>query len=483
VEEGRLIMAGAAFNANIGLSSITVNENARLWQPPGSPHALGGAWTASPSIVLNEGATYTVDQENYLNSISLTGATVDGSNELRTDLSFQASIRESSEVSIWSARVSGVNSPILFDVADGPLDVDFFMSGKLTGNRGLTKSGPGTMEFSGERDFSGNVVVMDGTLKLTGGESFPRATLIDLHEEAVLDVSELGLWFNLASTQTLAGGGTIMGDVDLQGSLSPGEKDLAGELTVDGVLTVFSESVYHWDVASWTAPSLPGVTHDVVNLEKAEFLATPAAPASIVIKASALQDFSEQDRVYVIARLDEAIPQFNPAVFAIDSSPFVTATGATGTWSVRQTGKTLELAYTAGSSLSGYDAWAQSKGLTGGNAAFGADPDKDGVANAIEFVTGSDPNVGTDSKLPVATQTADAMIVIYHRASASRYLPQVIEVTADPQTGWQPTADGVAGVTVAVQAIDANVDRVTVTIPKNGRPKLFARLKVSEPSL
>jgi len=482
VEEGRMIMAGGAFNANIGLSSITVQEGASLWQPPGAFHALGGAWAPSPTITLEEGAVFTVDQENYLNSISLTGATVDGSNELRTDLSFQATIYESATVSTWSARVSGVNSTIRFDVDDGPLDIDFIMSGQMVGNQAFLKSGPGTMESSGESSFTGDVVIADGTLKLTGVGSFASSPVIELRQETVLDVSGMDLLFNVPPIQTIAGSGTIIGDIDLGGTISPGTTGGVGELTVDGRLTIFNNAVFAWDVSSWAAPSIPGVTHDVLNIGEVELLADPFGPAALLINAPEMQDFFEVERVYTIARLDTAIPGFDPDVFFIDATDFFTATGATGSWSLRQTGKTLELVYEAGTGLPGYETWAASKGLVGAAGAFDADPDKDGVANAIEFVTGSDPMLATNSRLPAVTETANTLIVTYARSVESKYLPQVIEVSIDPQAGWDPALHGVAGVTVTVEEIDATQDLVTVTIPKNGRPKLLARLKVSQPA-
>ncbi|MEI6536689.1 MAG: hypothetical protein WCN98_15190, partial [Verrucomicrobiaceae bacterium] len=44
-----------------------------------------------------------------------------------------------------------------------------------------------------------------------------------------------------------------------------------------------------------------------------------------------------------------------------------------------------------------YNAWAASKGLTGGNAAQTADPDGDGRINLLEFATNDDPNSGNAS--------------------------------------------------------------------------------------
>jgi autotransporter-associated beta strand protein len=482
VKDGRLIMAGGAFNANIGLSSITVQGGASLWQPPGAFHALGGAWAPSPAITLEEGAVFTVDQENYLNSISLAGATVNGSNELRTDLSFQANIHESPSVSTWSARVSGVNSTIRFDVEDGPLDVDFIMSGQMVGNQAFLKSGPGTMVSSGASSFTGGVVIADGTLKLTGIGSFASSPVIELGQETVLDVSGMDLLFNVPPVQTIAGSGTIIGDIDLGGTISPGPKGGVGELTVDGTLTIFNNAVFAWDVTSWAVPSIPGVTHDVLSIGEVELLADPFGPAALVINAPEMQDFFEVERVYTIAKLDAAIPGFDPAVFAIDATNFVAATGATGRWSLRQTGKSLELVYSAGTGLPGYETWASGKGLVGAAGAFDADPDQDGVANAIEFVTGSDPKLTTNSRLPAVSGAGDSLIVSYTRSVESKYLPQVIEVSTDPQAAWTPALNGVGGVTVVVEEIDATRDRVTVTIPKNGRPKLLARLKVSQPA-
>ena len=77
---------------------------------------------------------------------------------------------------------------------------------------------------------------------------------------------------------------------------------------------------------------------------------------------------------------------------------------------------------------SGYDSWAASKGLTGGDAAFDADPDNDGLNNGLEFVLGGEPNPanpGSNSAalLPTMAESSGDLIFTIKRKdlSASQY--------------------------------------------------------------
>jgi autotransporter-associated beta strand protein len=167
ISQGTVVMAGGAFNSVIGLSSITVETGATLLQPAGAFHALGGAYTTSPVITLEEGATFTINQENYLETVNMTGATINGSSEIRSDFKFNANIFASPIQSVWSANINGVNSPVTFNVENGPLDVDIALSGAIF-NGELVKNGPGTLKLSGINTYTGDTTVNAGILAVNG---------------------------------------------------------------------------------------------------------------------------------------------------------------------------------------------------------------------------------------------------------------------------------------------------------------------------
>lgn len=127
-----------------------------------------------------------------------------------------------------------------------------------------------------------------------------------------------------------------------------------------------------------------------------------------------------------------------------------------------------------------FASWAIKLGLTGNPE---ADFDGDGIKDSLEYVLGSDPKVAGSSG--VTTQDAgDNFIFTFNRADASETsdLALVVEAGGTLQSWPQvfeikdTTANSTTGVVIAENA-DA-VDTVTITIPKNGAERLFARIKV-----
>jgi hypothetical protein len=150
-----------------------------------------------------------------------------------------------------------------------------------------------------------------------------------------------------------------------------------------------------------------------------------------------------------------------------------------GTFSINAAG---EISFAVPSTGSGYEAWADSFGLTGPARAIDFDAEGDGLENGIEFVVGGNPTQAGDAdKAPTLTRGADFIEFVFRRTDASAELNPHAEHDADMVGPWAVAADGVGGVTVTVanDAIATGVDRVTVRIPAAG-PVHFARLAVSE---
>jgi hexosaminidase len=132
----------------------------------------------------------------------------------------------------------------------------------------------------------------------------------------------------------------------------------------------------------------------------------------------------------------------------------------------------------------GFAAWAVSKGLTGTDAAFDADPDGDGIPNGIEFVIGGEPNPthgnwNSRALLPVGLSDHDQFSFIYRLMNEAASLDPVVEFSAGLDADWVTAVDpGNASIVVAPGDPAATV---TVTIPKTGRNSLFARLSVTSP--
>ena len=177
----------------------------------------------------------------------------------------------------------------------------------------------------------------------------------------------------------------------------------------------------------------------------------------------------------------------NTDAFAIDDSAFASATGATGTWAVQQNDTSIELVYTAGAGLTGYALWID--GFYPGSSDPGqigaeADPDKDGVANAIEMLLGGNPTVAGDVVVPGPSVTTGDIILVFERDDqAIGALDVLVETSTDLMT-WPP-GDAIpvgefAGPGVSIIDNGAS-DTVTVTIPKNDAAERFVRIRATAP--
>ena len=146
-------------------------------------------------------------------------------------------------------------------------------------------------------------------------------------------------------------------------------------------------------------------------------------------------------------------------------------------------GKYVEL-----TALDPYDAWAESKGLSGGDAGFHADPDGDGISNGIEFVIGSEPNPANpawDSRALLPTMELDETYLrfVFRRSQVSATYVPACHYSGN-LTAWTKAEDDINGVDIleTPNGFATGIDRVELLIPRSlatdGR--LFARLQVQE---
>jgi autotransporter-associated beta strand protein len=481
IDAGVVSMGGGAFNGNIGVSSITVAGGATLLQPAGAFHALGGYFAPVPAIDLQEGSVYQINQENYLDSITLTGATVQGAGQARVDDGFSASMLSSESVSIWSAELNTVVKDAYFFVEDGTLETDGVISGNIVGDNGFRKDGPGTLEISGgSNTYVGNTSVLAGTLRLGTASALPGPVLT-VDSGATLDVAGRELPWAVLSSQTLTGGGSITGDTDVDGTLAPGSP--LGTLAFADTLTLFGGSTYRWQVGSWSATALAGTDYDTVTTGGFGTLNTGGNPITLTVLPENLADFTEESRTFTL--LQSATPfTFNAADYTVDASAFTTATGALGTWSLQSGVNSLQLVYTAGSP-GGYAAWAATQGFASGEDGPDFDADADGIDNAIEWVIGGDPTDSPSNALaPTVTVGASTVTYVFRRTDDSAAANPFVEYGSN-LSGWTEAETGVDGVSIAETAdgFGPGIDRVEVTIPRalavGGT--LFVRLRVDVP--
>jgi autotransporter-associated beta strand protein len=150
-----------------------------------------------------------------------------------------------------------------------------------------------------------------------------------------------------------------------------------------------------------------------------------------------------------------------------------------------------------------FEDWIAGFGLTGADALGTADPDKDGIANAVEMVLGGNPATGMDTALlPTIelvnadpdgdTTFSDYLLFTYRRTdlSVSAGVTAGCETNTDLGAVWTSaaTAPGVVILTndnynaSFVPPATADTDRVRVYVPRGTAPKIFGRLNVTTPA-
>lgn len=159
----------------------------------------------------------------------------------------------------WTGTVNLLLNGGAFDCADlagAPHDIT--LDGVLRGSTPLTKTGGGRLTLNAANTFTGNTLVQQGTLALGPAGAIASSPQIVLAAGASLDVSAVG-GYTLGASRTLAGHGTVLGDVAVAGGgiLSPGTSP--GTLTLEGSLTLTGEAIVHLDL-----PTTPGPGNDLL---------------------------------------------------------------------------------------------------------------------------------------------------------------------------------------------------------------------------
>jgi autotransporter-associated beta strand protein len=150
-----------------------------------------------------------------------------------------------------------------------------------------------------------------------------------------------------------------------------------------------------------------------------------------------------------------------------------------------------------------FEDWIAGFGLTGADALGTADPDKDGIANAVEMVLGGNPATVMDAALlPTIelvnadpdgdTTFSDYLLFTYRRTdlSVSAGVTSGCETNTDLGAVWTAavSAPGVVILTndnynaSFVPPATADTDRVRVYVPRGTAPKIFGRLNVTTPA-
>jgi hypothetical protein len=145
--------------------------------------------------------------------------------------------------------------------------------------------------------------------------------------------------------------------------------------------------------------------------------------------------------------------------------------------------------------LPAYQSWTSTKNLSGLAAASDADPDHDGVENALEFVLGGEPNPATPGSnsaalVPTSTRsvTNDFVFTFQRKLASVGAVDLTFQWSSDltfplPNTiPIGPVSSTTDGIAIAISNLDASTHTIVITIPaaKAVGGRLFARLQAAE---
>ena len=395
-------------------------------------------------------ATYRTLTKSGAGTLTLTGA----SNVTETSVTITEGILQ-----IGNGGATGTpgTAPI---VNDGTLtfnrDGELTVAGAISGAGELTNAGPGIVTLAGALSHSGATTIGNGTLVITGDASSASGLV------------SVGDGTGDPASAILGGTGPIGGNVvlDSDGAIAPGLS--AGTLTTLGGISGSGKLLVEIDGAQ-ADKLVVGGTLDITTMSlDVSGLSAPTEPVYVIVdSASAITGaaFAAVTGVpsgYTLTyNYNDGVDSNNIALVATGGTPFTT--------------------------------WATTtNGLAGGDAAPGADPDNDGLDNAIEFVIGgqpnpANPNANSTGLAPTVTTDASNLVFTFRRTDLALTQPGIVIIAeyGSNLSGWTTAVDGVNGISITEtpDGFGAGVDRVDVTIPKTlaTGSKLFCRLNVVIP--
>ncbi|TAE74427.1 MAG: hypothetical protein EAZ65_01775 [Verrucomicrobia bacterium] len=445
VNAGKIVLA----NGNAGGSGrisgmLTVNSGATV-ETTGDGTGLG--WTDQISSVALNGGTLTsagtIHVWNIPGGITITGGTLQSNNGTSNANGPQLEWNRTSVTTLASADTATIGgrirmrpdlgySGIGFTVADGAAATDLLVSAAITeasGGMGLVKNGEGTMTLSGTNTYTGATTISGGRL-LVNGSTTGASSL------------------SVASGATLGGIGNLGGPITIQsgGTLAPGVSD-TGVLTAASSATIHGKLAIELDGAGCDRLSVSG------NLD-----ITNATLDLTVLSGGALQ------QEYTIANFTSRT-----------GSQFAVVTGLPTGFRITYEATSIKLM------AASFTSWVSDLGVS--DSTPGGDPDKDGLANAFEYVLGGNPAQNDPDLAPVTTLSGSNIVFIFNRDDTSETADLSLRVEASTNlVNWNETysigadtANSSPG--VAVSENGTGDDTITVTIPRDNAPAKFVRAR------
>ncbi|MBP6865398.1 MAG: autotransporter-associated beta strand repeat-containing protein [Candidatus Didemnitutus sp.] len=402
-----------ALNGTIALSEAAAESGifvSALW---------GSATTLiAPSTINTPGANITWSQ-NISGNFGLTKTgpamlTLSGINTYTGDTTVSEGILRGDAESITGDVVN--HAALIFNEDTGGT-----YAGVISGNGTVTKQGTAALTLSGTHTYTGLTSLTEGTLVIDG--SIPGA-------------------LDTAATTTLAGSGTIGGHATVAGTHTPGNS--AGTQTFGANLTYAAGSTIGWDLA---AHSTAGADSDHVIVAGTLDFAGPVTLTPAFAGTGSTVDWKNafwlEEHTWVV--FDAATVsnfqnlQLSPATWPDSTGASFDSALAGASFSLSQSGGDVLLHFTPAPVIADpYTTWlaeyftTEELNLPTVSGAL-ADPDRDGLANLLEYALGLDPRAASPTAVPATSTENGFWVFLYTRPANRSDVSYVVEVSTNLQ--------------------------------------------------
>ena len=436
---------GGATTLGTNSGSLLIAHNQALGNTP-AVDVLGGG----TALVLAHGITITGKP------ITLRGT---GANNGSNAGSFSGSLTTAANATAtWTGSITlGDSNGRLGAGINGTLHV----SGPILGggpNQNLTLSSGsgasiGAVVLSGSNNFTGNISIVRGALKLGAHNTLPATAIIDVGSANVTEATTFDL---NGFSQTLAG-------LRRSGTNSTQVSTVTNSSSTPATLTLDQP----------TSLTYSGRITGNLTLAK-------SGAGTLTFSGG--------------ATLDPAISiALDGGVLNLSSAQTITALRINGVWQPAGTYTSSNSSGRIGSGSllvttngpSGFSLWIDGfTTLSPGQKLSAADPDQDGVSNLLEYVLNGIPTTRNSSILPAPSLTPTHFVFTFTRREESAATTiQIFEYGSSPGT-WTPVnITSPAGGEISLGPLSGGIRTVTVSIPRTAAVagKLFGRLKVTQP--